>query len=39
MEKANDLKQNIETDQLVGLTEVLSEREKELEKICEKSNS
>lgn len=30
MEKANDLKQNIETDQLVELTEVLSEREKEL---------
>jgi hypothetical protein len=30
MEKANDLKQNIETDQLVELTQILSEREKEL---------
>ena len=38
-EKANDLKENIETDKLAELTGVLSQKEKELEKICEKSNT
>lgn len=39
MEKANDLKLNIETDKLAEMTEVLNNKEKHLEKVSEKTNN
>lgn len=39
MDKANDLKNNIEIDRIAQMTEILDQKQKELEKINQKSNT
>jgi hypothetical protein len=39
MDKAHDLKNNIETDKLVEYSSQLNDKEKNLEKIAEKTNT
>ena len=39
LDKASELKNNIENDKLEEYTSILKSKEKELEKVCEKTNT
>jgi hypothetical protein len=39
LDKASELKNNVQTDKLEEFTNVLKAKEKELEKVCEKTNT
>ena len=39
MDKANEVKNNIETDKMVEFSEILSDKERDLEKVLEKTNT